>query len=137
VRIVVFSESWTLSRPTRSLPCATGSDIQTIQGWVAKYAQHPNQFVYKGQPLVSTFAGEGCSYGGNLASTWTEFKRGLGGSVRLLPITIPPGYLKILSQVHFVPSLFTDPTLLNTLPFLDGAFNVGLAVCEFSVVIRT
>lgn len=28
-------------------------------------------------------------------------------------------------QVHFVPSLFTDPTQLNTLAFLDGAFNVS------------
>jgi hypothetical protein len=50
---------------------------------------------------------------------------------------MPSGYLKRLFQVHFVPSLFTDPTLLNTLPFLDGAFNVGLAVRELSVVIKT
>ena len=28
-------------------------------------------------------------------------------------------------QVHFVPSLFKDPATFQTLPFLDGAFNVG------------
>lgn len=94
-----------LSLDMTSLPCATEADMQALQAWVSRYAQHPNQLVFKGHPLVSTFAGEACTYGGNFVSTWTEFKRGLGGNV------------------HFAPSLFTDPNLLNTLPFLDGAFN--------------
>lgn len=49
---------------------------------------------------------------------------------------MPPGYLTSPLQVHFVPSLFTDPMALNTLPFLDGAFNVGLVICKLCVVIK-
>ncbi|KAG8776428.1 hypothetical protein FRC15_011950 [Serendipita sp. 397] len=94
-----------LSLDMTSLPCATLQDVQTLQHWVSRYAHHPNQLIYRGKPLVSTFAGEGCTYGGSFATAWTEFKKGLGGNI------------------HFVPSLFTNPAILNTLPFLDGIFN--------------
>ncbi|CAG8667788.1 7841_t:CDS:2 [Acaulospora colombiana] len=88
-----------------SLPCATKSDINNLQGIVSRFSSHPNQLLYKGKPLVSTFAGEACTYGGGLAAFWAEFKSSLNGNV------------------HFVPSLFVDPGQLGTLSFLDGAFN--------------
>ncbi|KAG8831974.1 hypothetical protein FRC17_002260 [Serendipita sp. 399] len=94
-----------LSLDMTSLPCATLEDVRALQRWVSRYSHHPNQLVYRGKPLVSTFAGEGCTAGGSFATAWTEFKNGLG------------------NNVYFVPSLFTNPAILNTLPFLDGVFN--------------
>lgn len=70
----------------RSLPCATAADIQALQSYVSRYANHPNQLLIDGKPLVSTFAGEGCSFGGDFVSTWSEFKNGLGGKVCRVPI---------------------------------------------------
>ncbi|KAG8831973.1 hypothetical protein FRC17_002259 [Serendipita sp. 399] len=92
-----------LSLDMSSLLCASQSDIQTLQTWVTNYTSHPNQFIYNGKPLVSTFAGESCSYGGNYQSAWTAFKNGL--------------------NVHFAPALFIDIANFKTLSWLDGAFS--------------
>ncbi|PVG00439.1 hypothetical protein CPB86DRAFT_824436 [Serendipita vermifera] len=94
-----------LSLDMSSLPCATKSDMNNLQEIVSRFSSHLNQLLHKGKPLVSTFAGETCTYGGGLAAFWAEFKNGLNGNV------------------HFVPSFFVDPGQLGNLSFLDGAFN--------------
>ncbi|KAG8754678.1 hypothetical protein FRC14_004840 [Serendipita sp. 396] len=92
-----------LSLDMSSLPCASQSDVQALQAWVSNYTSHSNQMMYNGKPLVSTFAGESCSYGGSYQSAWSSFKSGL--------------------NVHFAPALFIDIANFKSLSWLDGAFS--------------
>ncbi|CCA70334.1 related to glycoside hydrolase family 71 protein-Laccaria bicolor [Serendipita indica DSM 11827] len=77
-----------LSLDMSSLPCASAADIKALQNWTH---------------LFRTFAGEGCTYGGNYQSTWSAFKNGL--------------------NVHFAPALFIDIANYQSLSWLDGAFS--------------
>lgn len=92
-----------LSLDMSSLPCASAADIKALQNWTSTYISNSNQLMYNGKALVSTFAGEGCTYGGNYQSTWSAFKNGL--------------------NVHFAPALFIDIANYQSLSWLDGAFS--------------
>lgn len=93
-----------------SLPCTTASDAATLRTYITTYATHPNQLLYNGRVMASSFSGETCTFGqGSVASGWsTQFVQQLTGS----------------SAVHFVPSFFVDPSQFNTYSgVIDGMFN--------------
>lgn len=93
-----------------SLPCTTASDAATLRTYITTYATHPNQLLYNGHVMASSFSGETCTFGqGSVVSGWsTQFVQQLTGS----------------SAVHFVPSFFVDPSQFNTYSgVIDGMFN--------------
>jgi glucan endo-1,3-alpha-glucosidase len=96
---ISFDMTWVLSAPlfldltaSRSLGCSSQQDISLLQGYITRYAAHPNQFIYNGKPFASTFAGEGCSYGGDFNSAWSAFRNGLDQNVSpyVLPLRCVP-----------------------------------------------
>lgn len=100
------------------MPCTTASDAANLRTYITTYATHPNQLLYNGRVMASTFSGETCTFGqGSVASGWsTQFVQQLTGS----------------SAVHFVPSFFVDPSQFNTYSgVIDGMFNVGYSSITF------
>lgn len=93
-----------------SLPCTTASDAATLRTYITTYATHPNQMLYNGRVMASSFSGETCTFGqGSVTSGWsTQFVQQLTGS----------------SAVHFVPSFFVNPSQFNTYSgIINGMFN--------------
>ncbi|KAJ7471197.1 glycoside hydrolase family 71 protein [Mycena galericulata] len=89
-----------------SLPCASLQDAPPLRNYIQTYRNHPNQFMYNGKPLVSTFAGESCRFGsGNLNDGWNN----------ALKSGQPP--------IHFIPSFFVDSASFPGLTVIDGAFH--------------
>ncbi|KAJ7148702.1 glycoside hydrolase family 71 protein [Mycena crocata] len=94
-----------------SFPCASNDGdskitMDTLRKYIKTYQNHPNQFMYNGRPLVSTFAGEFCKFGtGSYNEGWNM----------VLKAGQPP--------IHFMPSFFVDPATFPSLTVMDGAFN--------------
>ncbi|KAL0951577.1 hypothetical protein HGRIS_008259 [Hohenbuehelia grisea] len=95
-----------LSLDMTSLGCSNSGDAGVLRNYVTSYASHPNQLLYDGRVLVSTFSGEGCTFGtGNTNTGWQNtIKNGLPG-------------------VFFLPSFFIDPATFGSYPVVDGFFN--------------
>ncbi|KAF7313455.1 hypothetical protein HMN09_00501400 [Mycena chlorophos] len=95
-----------ISLDMTSIPCATRDHAEQLRYYFEPYRNHPNQFKYNGLPFLSTFAGEGCSFGtGSYKDGWSlAIKDGR-----------PP--------VYFVPSFFLDPGTIGSLNFVDGTFH--------------
>lgn len=98
-----------------SIPCSAASHAGVLQEYIRTYANHPNSFKYKpaqqGQEkmLVSTFAGESCTFGqGSLDAGWRY--------------AVKPGGSSGVPAVWFVPSFFVDPNTFPSLTVIDGAF---------------
>ena len=91
-----------------SLPCTSAGNSALLRNYVTTYANHPNQLKINGAVLVSTFAGESCTFG---ASTVNQ------GWINTLKTNLVPTY--------FVPSFFVDPATFSTYSVIDGAFNVS------------
>ena len=86
-----------LSFDMTSLFCDTQDEATTLRNFLNQYANHPSQFWYDGRPLVSTFAGDGCTFGlDNVNDGWTSAVR-----------------TGVTTQYFFVPSFSsTDPSQL-------------------------
>ena len=103
------------------LPCINASDAANLTNWVSNYTSSSAQFTYNGQALVSTFAGESCTFGaGSVAEGWQS------------------EFTSKLSNVLFVPSFMVDPSTFNTYSqAAHGQFNVcasGLILCLMAKV---
>jgi len=98
-----------------SLPCTQASDADPLRTYITTYHTHPNHLIYLGKSLVSTFAGEQCTFGSNLNDGWTSAIKSAG---------LPP--------VYFVPAFFVDPKTFPSLPVMDGAFNVSVSPSSIS-----
>ena len=58
-----------------SLPCAAATDLPGLLNYTTTLGNHPNQFTYANRTLVSTFAGEGCTFGQtDVDAGWAAFK---------------------------------------------------------------
>ncbi|KAI9069016.1 glycoside hydrolase family 71 protein [Trametes sanguinea] len=98
-----------LSFDMGSLPCSQPTDAQLLQTYIKTYANNTNQMTYNGRMLVSTFAGESCTFGaGSLNQAWVNAVKPTNSS---------------LPSVWFVPSFFIDPSTFSGLPVIDGAFH--------------
>lgn len=55
------------------IPCGSRGDAERLRKYVADYRTHPNQMMFNGRIVVSTFAGESCRFGANdLNQGWLE-----------------------------------------------------------------
>ncbi|KAG6890649.1 hypothetical protein C0995_006625 [Termitomyces sp. Mi166 len=93
-----------------SMPCETSADAQTLRNLVLKFIPHPNYMQVNCQSLVSTFAGESCTFGRESASDgWnSEFV----------------GHPDLQGKIRFVPSFFIDPSTFGSFSsVMDGDFN--------------
>ncbi|KAJ2984799.1 hypothetical protein NUW54_g10372 [Trametes sanguinea] len=98
-----------LSFDMGSLPCSQPTDVQLLQTYIKTYANNTNQMTYNGRMLVSTFAGESCTFGASsLNQAWVNAVKPTNSS---------------LPSVWFVPSFFIDPSTFPGLPVIDGAFH--------------
>lgn len=67
------------------------SSISQLSTWVTNYASHPNQYFYNSKQFVSTFAGEGTTFGMSDATAgWNAFKSSLAGQGH--PIFFVPSF---------------------------------------------
>lgn len=68
----------------RAMPCSSASDANLLRMYINNYANHPNQLIYKGKQVVSTFSGASCTFGqGSLNAGWTyAVKSGVTRTVR-------------------------------------------------------
>ncbi|KAJ6589983.1 glycoside hydrolase family 71 protein [Mycena vulgaris] len=96
-----------LSFDMSSIPAASPADVDLLCGYITAFGTHPRMFCYEGKVLVSTFAGEGSTFGLTAQDAWTFAKDKMQGIV----------------PIHFVPALFVDPARYPAMAALDGAFN--------------
>jgi glucan endo-1,3-alpha-glucosidase len=100
-----------------TIPCREERDGDMLRDFVNKYHDHSNQLEFKGNPLVSTFGGQGCYFG---QSTVNE------GWRRVLKRDLP--------AVHFLASFFMDPGIYGSMNSADGAFSVSQASLLMSIL---
>ncbi|KAJ3527217.1 hypothetical protein NMY22_g9870 [Coprinellus aureogranulatus] len=89
-----------------TIPCSQESDGDFLRGFVYRYHDHSNQLVFRGNPVVSSFGGQFCTFGqGTVNDGWKRvLKRNLPG-------------------VHFIASFFMDPGIYGSMDAVDGAFS--------------
>ncbi|KAG6897066.1 hypothetical protein C0992_004307 [Termitomyces sp. T32_za158] len=93
-----------------SMPCETPTDAQTLRNLVLRFISHSNYMQVNCRPIVSTFAGESCTFGHENASEgWdSEFV----------------GHPDLQGKIRFVPSFFIDPSTFRSFNnVMDGDFN--------------
>ncbi|TEB38068.1 glycoside hydrolase [Coprinellus micaceus] len=93
-----------------SIPGNSAGDIQYLKAYYQAHAKDARTFKHPrtGGATISTFAGEGCTYGqGSMENGWAYVKRELNA--------ITPAY--------FIPSFFIDPARYGGISAMDGAFN--------------
>ncbi|TFK50918.1 glycoside hydrolase family 71 protein [Heliocybe sulcata] len=91
-----------------SIPSGRKEDIDLLLDYVRLFARHPNQFLYDGKVLISTFAGENSKFGcGTLNHAWTAVKEAM----------------EEIAPIHLVPSFFVEPARHHELTCSDGYFN--------------
>jgi len=97
-----------LSFDMTSIPGASEADADFLRQYLELVGHHPNQFSYHGRALVSTFAGDQCTFGQtSLARGWAVARTAL----------------EHVCPVHLVPAFFIDPARYPVLNCIDGIFN--------------
>ncbi|OCF75909.1 hypothetical protein I204_03206 [Kwoniella mangroviensis CBS 8886] len=98
-----------LSMDVSSLGCSSTSDASNLVNTIATYANNSAQAKVDSKILVSTFAGESCTFGqGSYQAAWTYFD----------------SLLKAKSiDVYFVPATFADISTFSSSSWMDGEFN--------------
>ncbi|KAI0674056.1 glycoside hydrolase family 71 protein [Trametes maxima] len=110
-----------LSFDMSSFPCLNASDAEPLQTYIKTYANNTSQMTYHGRVLVSTFAGEACTFGADsLNQAWADVLKPGNGT---------------LPDVWFIPSFSVDPTTFSNLTVIDGAFhwNSGWPMGNYNV----
>ncbi|KAJ7496785.1 glycoside hydrolase [Mycena latifolia] len=96
-----------LSFDMSSIPSTSPTNVDLLCKYLTAFGNHPRMFRYKDKVLVSTFAGEGSTFGHEARDAWAFAKNAMEAIV----------------PIHFVPALFIDPARYPEMPALDGAFN--------------
>ena len=92
-----------------SLSCSSAGDVTVLQNYINTYSSHPNVLQYNNKILITTFAGESCTFGqGSVDAGW-NFALKTGS----------------LPAVYFIPSFFVAPDTFPTYTSTDGQFNVS------------
>lgn len=92
-----------------SLGCGSANDANKLVNLVKAHASSSAQAKINGKVLVSTFSGEGCTFGTGSITAWkTLFKDVLANQG---------------ISVHFVPAFFVDPSTFASYDWLDGVLN--------------
>ncbi|KAH9966281.1 glycoside hydrolase family 71 protein [Russula compacta] len=90
-----------LSFDMTCIPGESEADAESLRQYLELVGRHPNQFLYHGRALVSTFAGDQCTFG--QLQLWRALER--------------------VCPVHLVPAFFIDPTRYPGLRCIDGIFH--------------
>jgi glucan endo-1,3-alpha-glucosidase len=89
-----------------SFGCGSAADAQVLANLVRTYVSHPAQARYRDRPLVSTFAGNDCSFGqGSAQNGWNYFRSLVG------------------TAIYFVPATFQDVSTFQAANWFEGVFN--------------
>ncbi len=115
-----------------SIPGVSETDAEFLRQYVELVGHHPNQFSYQGRALVSTFAGDQCTFGqASPAVGWrvarTALERVCPVSPTLTSGTVCSHVEAHNYQIHIIPAFFFDPTrdpVLGCIDGVDGLFHV-------------
>ncbi|EIW68225.1 hypothetical protein TREMEDRAFT_44661 [Tremella mesenterica DSM 1558] len=92
-----------------SFSCSSANDATNLANLVTTYKSSSAQATHNGKILVSTFAGDGCSFGqGSVTAGWNYVRSLLTNSN---------------TTIELIPAIFSDPAQFKTLTWLDGEFN--------------
>jgi len=92
-----------------SLSCSSTGDATNLANLISAHVTSPSQVIYKSATLVSTFAGDACTFGqSNVNTGWASVRNLLSAK----KITI-----------HLIPAIFPNPSTFPSLPWLDGELN--------------
>ncbi|GFZ45246.1 hypothetical protein JCM24511_02972 [Saitozyma sp. JCM 24511] len=94
-----------LSMDMNVLPCSTEADGQALRDKASRLLKEERYLHWKGRRVLSTFGGQGASFGG----------AGWGGWLRSLK-------QELGEKVMFWPAFFLPPETILSLPYVDGAF---------------
>ncbi|WVQ72136.1 hypothetical protein IAR50_001681 [Cryptococcus sp. DSM 104548] len=98
-----------LSMDVTSLSCSSAADAASLVSTVSTYASHSSAAKYENKTLLSTFAGESCTFGqGSYQAGWTYFRTLLSNA----GVT-----------VYFTPATFADTSTFSSSSWMDGEFN--------------
>ncbi|KAI0292805.1 glycoside hydrolase family 71 protein [Russula brevipes] len=97
-----------LSFDMTSIPGKSEADVEFLRQYLELVGHHPNQLSYRGRALVSTFAGEQCTFG------QPSFMQGW---------MVVRSALEVVCPVHLVPAFFIDPARYHELGCIDGIFH--------------
>lgn len=135
-----------LSFDMNSLQCTTAQNATTLVEHVKAFAKDEVQAKWEGRVLVSTFAGQQCSFGRNetkpevgrrdnaTVSASTSASASASASAAATPPAPPPpvpdawgpAFVDPLKasgiEIFFIPSLFLPPAQQASYAWLDGAF---------------
>jgi glucan endo-1,3-alpha-glucosidase len=117
------------SLSSSSIPGGCEEDAESLRQYLEPVGRHPNQFLYQGRALVSTFAGDQCTFGQNsLTAGWNLARSALEHVCPVSPTLIrrtPRNTWNAHgSQIHLVPAFFIDPARYPLLSCIDGSFHV-------------
>ncbi|WWD19155.1 hypothetical protein CI109_103613 [Kwoniella shandongensis] len=98
-----------LSMDVSSLGCSSANDAVNMVNTIASYANNTAQAKYNGKTIVSTFAGEDCTFGqGSMNAGWTYFRTLLANKG---------------VSAYFVPAVFSDVSTFKGDTWMDAEFN--------------
>ncbi|KAF8645175.1 hypothetical protein AX16_008002 [Volvariella volvacea WC 439] len=110
-----------LSLDMATFPCDSPESASTIRDFVLRHIDHPNQLRYDDRALVSTFAGESCTFGeSSVPEGWrTHFTK----------------HPDLDGRIYFVPAFFIAPcTFEQYEDVMDGDFNASQSVVAFHFI---
>ena len=112
-----------------SIPGEAETDAEYLRQYLELVGRHPNQFLYQGRALVSTFAGDQCTFGQTSAAVgWRVARTALERVCPVSPTLTPGTFCNHVEahdrQIHIVPAFFSAPAREPTLSCIDGVFHV-------------
>jgi hypothetical protein len=110
----------------RSIASKTQNDVCTIRDYHKAFAHHSNTFLYGGKVVVSTFAGQACTFGqSSLDFAWQYIKKELEA---IAPVTLFPLFTssRLIGLFRFISS---PPYLSIRLVIPSSHVLMGFSMC--------
>ncbi|KAI0250094.1 glycoside hydrolase [Lactifluus subvellereus] len=110
-----------LSFDMSSIPGRTVADAEYLHQYLELVGHHPNQFLYEGRALVSTFAGDDCKFGQTSTGdqAWS-FARSV--MEKACPVHLIPAFFKFFED----PALYPVPTSADGIFYWNGGWPTHL-----------
>jgi len=122
-----------LFRTPSSIPGESETDAEFLRQYLELVGHHPNQFSYQGRVVVSTFAGDQCTFGqASPAAGWRVARTALERVCPVSPTLTSGTFCNHVEahdcQLHFIPAFFFHPARDPVLGSIDGLFHVTSAL---------
>lgn len=110
-----------------SIPGESETDAEFLCQYLELVGHHPNQFSYQGRALVSTFAGDRCTFGQvSPLVGWRVARTALERVCPVRPTFVSVAFCNHVEahdhQVHFIPAFFSHPARDPMLGCIDDGF---------------